>query len=330
MPVTQLAPPYPIFIDKDGSPLDAGFVYFGVVNLNPETNPIQVFFDAGLTQPAAQPIRTINGYPSRNGSPAILFANSQFSVTVRDKKETLVVHSASPGSVMLLAGNNLSDLTDASLALTNLGVTATAAELNFVDGVTSAIQTQLNDKPPVAREINSGTGMLGGGNLTQNRTLSIDIASQAEAVAGTDDAHVMTPLRTKQQFDAFQLLTLLGTLTTTSGTTQTLSTLTLTGFASLLILVDGVSHDNTSLRHLRLGGQQISTGSGAAAALFNGPIFVFLGSGQSISMVFPDAGTASFRIVATAITTASTSLSFTLDGAGIFDAGTIRVYGIKS
>jgi hypothetical protein len=44
------------------------------------------------------------------------------------------------------AANNLSDLTSAATALTNLGVTATAAELNYVDGVTSNVQTQLDAK----------------------------------------------------------------------------------------------------------------------------------------------------------------------------------------
>jgi hypothetical protein len=93
MPLTQLAPPYPIFTDKNGDPLDAGYLYFGTANLNPETNPIQVYYDAALTQPAAQPIRTINGYPSRNGSPALIYANAQFSVTVRNKNNELVIYS---------------------------------------------------------------------------------------------------------------------------------------------------------------------------------------------------------------------------------------------
>jgi hypothetical protein len=93
MPLTQLAPPYPIFTDKNGDPLDAGYLYFGVVNLNPETNPIQVYYDSAFTQPAAQPLRTSNGYVMRNGSPALLFAGSQFSVTVRDKNNALVIYS---------------------------------------------------------------------------------------------------------------------------------------------------------------------------------------------------------------------------------------------
>jgi hypothetical protein len=93
MALTQLAPPYPIFTDKSGSPLDAGYLYFGEVNKNPETNPIQVFYDSAFTQPAAQPLRTSNGYVMRNGSPALIYAGSQFSVTVRDKNNALVIYS---------------------------------------------------------------------------------------------------------------------------------------------------------------------------------------------------------------------------------------------
>ena len=46
----------------------------------------------------------------------------------------------------LQANNNLSDIGSASDSLVNLGLTATAAELNYTDGVTSAIQTQLDLK----------------------------------------------------------------------------------------------------------------------------------------------------------------------------------------
>jgi hypothetical protein len=47
--------------------------------------------------------------------------------------------------------------TTAAGALANLGLTATATELNYVDGVTSAIQTQLNAKPPLPK-IATGVG----------------------------------------------------------------------------------------------------------------------------------------------------------------------------
>ena len=104
MALIQLAPPYPVFTDKNGDPLDNGYLYFGVVDLNPETNPIQVYYDSTFTQPVAQPIRTSNGYPMRNGAPALIFAGSQFSVTVRDKNSDLVIYSpvgygVDPGSI---------------------------------------------------------------------------------------------------------------------------------------------------------------------------------------------------------------------------------------
>jgi hypothetical protein len=55
--------------------------------------------------------------------------------------------------IYLLASNNLSDLASSATALTNLGLTATATELNYVGGVTSAIQTQLDAKASTGKAI---------------------------------------------------------------------------------------------------------------------------------------------------------------------------------
>ncbi len=54
--------------------------------------------------------------------------------------------------------------TTAAAALTNLGITATASELNYVDGVTSNIQSQLNNK--AASSHTHSYLPLSGGNLT--------------------------------------------------------------------------------------------------------------------------------------------------------------------
>lgn len=86
--------PVPQFFDLDGSPLDEGYIYYGTVDLNPETNPVVVYWDSACTQPVAQPVRTINGYPARNGTPANVFANSDYSITVKNKKGRLVVYTA--------------------------------------------------------------------------------------------------------------------------------------------------------------------------------------------------------------------------------------------
>lgn len=52
----------------------------------------------------------------------------------------------------------VSDIANAAAAtLGDLGVTATATELNYVDGVTSNVQTQLNAKAPTASPTFTGT-----------------------------------------------------------------------------------------------------------------------------------------------------------------------------
>ena len=56
-----------------------------------------------------------------------------------------------------------------SLSLGGTAITASAAELNFVDGVTSSIQTQLDTKAPSASPTLSGTISISGG--TQNWTV---------------------------------------------------------------------------------------------------------------------------------------------------------------
>jgi hypothetical protein len=100
----QIASPFQQFFDRDGSPLDNGFVYVGTANLNPETNPLTIYFDDALTIPAAQPLRTSNGYIVRNGSPARLYTSQEdFSLTVRDKSGVLVFTVADATSLSNLA-----------------------------------------------------------------------------------------------------------------------------------------------------------------------------------------------------------------------------------
>jgi hypothetical protein len=96
----QIVSPFQQFFDRDGSPLDNGFVYVGIANLNPETNPLTIFFDDALAIPAAQPLRTSNGYIVRNGSPARLYTSQEdFSLTVRDKNGVLVFTAADATSL---------------------------------------------------------------------------------------------------------------------------------------------------------------------------------------------------------------------------------------
>jgi hypothetical protein len=93
MSALSIQPPYPAFAGTDGQPLEDGFINVGVVNLNPITNPIAAFFDAALTIPAVQPIRTSGGYPVYQGTPARFYVGSDYSIQVKDKKGSVVYTS---------------------------------------------------------------------------------------------------------------------------------------------------------------------------------------------------------------------------------------------
>lgn len=83
--------PFPVFQGRDGQPLENGYVWIGVANLNPQTNPVIAYFDKALTIPAAQPLRTINGYISNAGTPAQVYVNgSNFSILVQDSRGSMV------------------------------------------------------------------------------------------------------------------------------------------------------------------------------------------------------------------------------------------------
>lgn len=85
------AQPIPNLSDLDGTPLESGSIYYGVAGQNPETSPVTVYWDSAGTQPAAQPIRTLGGYPVRNGAPAIVYVSGSYSITIRDRRGQLVL-----------------------------------------------------------------------------------------------------------------------------------------------------------------------------------------------------------------------------------------------
>ena len=140
---------------------------------------------------------------------------------------------------------NILDGVTASAAELNIldGATLTVTELNYVDGVTSAIQAQLDAK------YDSG-----------------DLASQAEAEAGTDNTKVMTPLRVAQASRP-----VLGTaVASTSG-----KSIDFTGIPAwarrVTVMLNGVSTNGTSPIVLRLGTSGGIEATGYAAGAFYSP-----------------------------------------------------------
>ena len=91
MSALSIQVPFPVFQDRDGQPLENGYIWIGEPNLNPQTNPVVAYYDAALTIVAPQPLRTINGYVSRAGTPAQVYVDgADFSILVQDSKGSMV------------------------------------------------------------------------------------------------------------------------------------------------------------------------------------------------------------------------------------------------
>ena len=177
-----------------------------------------------------------------------------------------------------------------------VAVTSTAAELNFTDGVTSAIQTQLDAKQAsdadltaiaglstngiiartgagtaAARTVTAGTGITvtNGDGVSGNPTVAADLASQAEAEAGTNNTKVMTPLRVAQAARP-----VLGTsVVSTSGTSFDFTDIP-SWAKRVTVMIAGVSA-GTASKIVQIGAGSITTtgysgGGGALATAASG------------------------------------------------------------
>lgn len=120
----------------------------------------------------------------------------------------------------------------------------------------------------------------------------------------------------------------LGAITTTTGSTQTLSGLVLTPYKMIYAFYAGISGVSAITGiSVSLGGRLIGTAIGTET--FSGLAIFDLGSA---SMCFASYragdGTVLTSVAAHTLTTASTSISAVATGT-TYDAGSIRIYGVK-
>ena len=161
----QIQSPFQQLFDTNGSPLDDGYVYIGTANANPETSPIAIYWDDAGTIPAAQPLRTLNGYLVRSGTPARVYtALDDFSMTVKDRQGRVVF------SVL--------DATSDSNLTTALASSSGSSLVGFLQAGTGA---QLRTVQSKLRDVVSVKDFGAVGNGVADDTLAIQAALTAAA-----------------------------------------------------------------------------------------------------------------------------------------------------
>jgi microcystin-dependent protein len=140
----SITQPYPIFTDLDGRPLDNGYVWIGTANANPVTSQITVYWDSGMTQPVAQPMRTLNGYIARNGTPATVYTSADsYSMLVKNQRQVQTVYAKSVATASLASvAAAAASAAAAAISETNAAASAAAAAASAASVVT---QAQLED-----------------------------------------------------------------------------------------------------------------------------------------------------------------------------------------
>ena len=114
------------------------------------------------------------------------------------KPISTAVQTALNGKANTSHTHTISNVTGLQTALDGKAALSHTHAISQVTG----LQTALDAKAANTVNIGAGTGLTGGGNLTANRTISANIASQAEAEAGTISTKLMTPQRTAQAIAA--------------------------------------------------------------------------------------------------------------------------------
>ena len=120
--------------------------------------------------------------------------------------------------------------------------------------------------------------------------------------------------------------TLLGTLTMTSGGSQSLTSQTLTSYKFLKFVFNGVSVNSTG-GNISVGAAVI-TGSNVGSNIWYGFVDLDLGTGLQVSTLAIGVGVAeTSRITNSGYSTATTTITVSTP-TGAFDAGSITVYGV--
>ena len=223
MSALSIQVPFPVFQDRDGQPLDNGYVWIGTANLNPQTNPVVAYYDSALTIPAVQPLRTLNGYISNAGTPAQVYVDAvSFSILVQDSKGSMIYNFSdgtgiSPNAAGIVYDPLTGPATTVQDALRTLDAADAAfalkganADITSMTALTSIPNGTVSNLPSVAslyrnlQVSTTGTSALvavtadeivlsnSSNQYVVNRTVSLSISGATSGANGLDTGTIAT------------------------------------------------------------------------------------------------------------------------------------------
>lgn len=250
-------------------------------------------------------------------------------------RTNLGVTASGADTTYLFRANNLSDLTNAATARTNLGLgsiaTQAASNVAITGGsITGITDLAVADGGTGASSITANSVILGNGTSTLSGNL----------VAPGTSGNVLTSNGTTWQSTTPVVygMTLLGTITV--ATSPVLSSLTLTSYKQLYIVLNGVSSSsgtgNLTLLDPNSTSINLCPMPGTSTNGLAGIVLIDLATGV-INSNINDSATTTLPTYKTSgvlgagkttFSTSTTSLTFGVT-TGAFDLGTILVYGVK-
>ncbi|MFN3892007.1 MAG: hypothetical protein ACK4MV_16550 [Beijerinckiaceae bacterium] len=121
-------------------------------------------------------------------------------------------------------------------------------------------------------------------------------------------------------------MTLIGTINTTSGSSQSITGLTLTDYKFLCLVFNGVSGTITNW-NLKIGGGAVTGALSPGDAVF-GDVLLSLATGAFTGVFFTTGGSPNLVGDSSVYSTATTTVTVSTT-TGAFDAGSVLVYGVK-
>ena len=239
-------------------------------------------------------------------------ADRVLTVTTGDADRTLDI---SAGSVTVsAAGAALIDDADAAAQRATLGLGALAT-------LATVGTAQISDNSVTGAKIALGSDAQGD-VMYYNGTDWVRLAAGTSGQFLKTNGAAANPAWASQAVGG---MTLLGTLTMTSGPSQSLTGQTLTSYKFLKFVFNAVS--TTSTGNMSIGAGQI-TGTGSAASVWYGTADLELATGiQTVALGIGFGATELPRTSNSGYSTATTTITVSV-ASGNFDAGSITVYGV--